>query len=107
MTKEKALEHARHQQEVYRYKVKERPFFEEEAAFWDIVVDALEKQMPDVCQIGVCAIAFYEALVSEEEGCKLDVSKLNFVLNALREMDFAEYVCDLSDVIAMAEEDLK
>lgn len=86
MTKEKALEHARHQQEVYRYKVKERPFFEEEAAFWDIVVDALENQMADVCQIGAFAIAFYEALVSGEEECKLDVSKLDLALNLLREM---------------------
>lgn len=67
MTKEKALDCARHQRDAYR-------------------------------------IAFYEALVNEKEDCELNVSKLNFALNALKEINFADYACDLSDVIAMAEE---
>ncbi|MBQ0165368.1 MAG: hypothetical protein KBS75_09270 [Bacteroidales bacterium] len=44
MTREEALKHAKREQEAYRDKAQDRPFYKDVAEFWDIVVNALEKQ---------------------------------------------------------------
>ena len=46
LTPREALEHAKREQEVYTLKAQDRLFYRDFADFWDIVVNALERQMP-------------------------------------------------------------
>ena len=45
LTPQEALEHAKREQEAYALKAQDRLFYKDFADFWNIVVEALEKQI--------------------------------------------------------------